>query len=93
VGNATADAPARICQHYLIRIRVICELALNYDAQAAKLKEHVRPVPPMHVDRLGIRGDAKAGDQDRELGVYDLFTITLFRHSLLALPRRIINIT
>jgi hypothetical protein len=61
--------------------RVIRELALDDNAKATKLKQNVRPVKPMQMDRLCVLSDAKSRDEDCELGVYHLFAVTLFGHA------------
>ncbi|MGH6813912.1 MAG: hypothetical protein ACREDM_16780, partial [Methylocella sp.] len=82
-GNVRDSAPNAlpcVFKNHIPSARVIRQLALDDNAKATKLKQHVRPVQPMHMDRLCIRGYSKSGDEDCELGVYYFFAVALFGH-------------
>ncbi|PZR81527.1 MAG: hypothetical protein DLM68_17675 [Hyphomicrobiales bacterium] len=59
-GDTTTNTLAGIFKNDITGAWVICKLPLDYDAKASKLKEHVRSMPTMHMDRLGVGSDAKA---------------------------------
>lgn len=77
MSDSAVYSPARILQDDLFSIRMVSKFSLNDDTQATQIKQYIRPMATMNMNGLGIGGDAKAGDKNRELSINYLLAVSL----------------
>ncbi len=79
--DATFYALSSILKYHVSGVRMIGKLAFNNNTKTAKLKQYIRTMFPVNMYCLAVGGYAVTRNENGELYIDRLFTVSIFAHA------------